>query len=228
MTDICETRRIEAVIFDLDGVLLDSEQVWDQVRRNLTIELGGKWRDEATDAMMGMSASEWSGYMHNELAVPLDADGICRRVVEGMRGFYRTGLPLIPGAKEAVGRMAARWPLGLASSSNRELIDLVLEVAQLTDRFQVTVSSEEVSRGKPSPDVYLETARGMGIAPEHCVAVEDSGNGIRAGKAAGMFVIAVPNRALPPESGALALADKVLDSIAGLNPAIVEEMSDSC
>jgi HAD superfamily hydrolase (TIGR01509 family) len=214
--------KIAAVIFDLDGVLIDSEKVWDDARRQLTDELDGQWRVEATRAMMGMSSVEWSNYMHEALGITLDAGEINRLVVERMEAMYRKELPLIPGAKAAVERMAARWPLGLASSSNRELIDLVLEVADLQGEFKVTVSSEEVARGKPGPDVYLEAARQLGIPPEHCVAVEDSGNGIRSGKAAGMKVIAIPNHDLPPEPEALAMADLVLVSLEELTDQVVE------
>ncbi|MCL4473653.1 MAG: HAD family phosphatase [Actinobacteria bacterium] len=212
---------IEAVIFDLDGVLIDTEQVWDDVRRQFTIDKGGRWRDEATRDMMGMSSFEWSAYMHDRLGLPLEPEEISRGVAARMAGIYRRDLPLIPGAKEAVARMGAEWRLGVASSSNRDLIDQALEAAGLRDRFQAVVSSEEVERGKPDPDVYLEAARRLKVAPANCVAVEDSGNGILAGKAAGMRVVAIPNRTLPPEATALARADLVIDSLAGLTPAAV-------
>jgi len=214
---------VSAVIFDMDGVLIDSEHVWDEARRELTGELGGHWREEATRAMMGMSSVEWSTYMHEALHIPLPPDAINRRVVERMEAIYRKELPLFAGAREAVERMEAKWPLGLASSSNRELIDYVLETADMQVYFRVTVSSEEVERGKPGPDVYLEAARRMGVAPGACVAIEDSGNGIRAGKAAGMRVIAIPNRVLPPEPEALALADAVVRSLEGLSVAVVAQ-----
>lgn len=218
-------RKIEAVIFDLDGVLIDSEQAWDESRRELTGELDGEWREESTRAMMGMSSLEWSTYMHESLGIPLLPAEINAKVVARMKAIYREELPLFPGAREAVTRLAVRWPLGLASSANRELIDFVLEVAHLKRYFRVTVSSEEVERGKPGPDVYLEAARKLGVAPDHCAAVEDSGNGIRAGKAADMRVIAIPNRELPPEAEALQMADLVLDSLADLTPGAVEAVT---
>lgn len=213
---------ISAVIFDLDGVLVDSEHVWDDARRKLTGELGGRWRGEATRAMMGMSSVEWSTYMHEALGIPLAPEEINRRVVERMEAIYRAKLPLFPGAHGAVARMADRWPLGLASSSNRELIDYVLKAADLQGYFQVTVSSEEVERGKPGPEVYLEAARRMGIPPERCAAIEDSGNGIRSAYAAGMLVVAIPNRELRPEPEALMLADVVVETIASLSPAVID------
>ena len=212
---------IEAVVFDLDGVLLDSEQVWDEVREQLVKERGGRWRDQAHTEMMGMSSVEWSRYMHDELGVSDPPEEISKEVVRRLAEVYRERLPLIDDAVEAVERLAAHWPLGLASSSNRELIDLVLELSGLARFFQVTVSSEEVQHGKPAPDVYLEAARGLGVPPENCAAVEDSRNGIRAAKAAGMRVIAIPNPHFPPGEEALALADVTLGSLAELTPSTV-------
>jgi HAD superfamily hydrolase (TIGR01509 family) len=212
---------IEAVVFDLDGVLLDSEQVWDEVREQLVKERGGRWHERAQTEMMGMSSSEWSRYMHNELGVPDPPEEISADVVRRLEEVYRKRLPLIDGAIEAVERLAARWPLGLASSSNREVIDLVLDLSGLARFFRVTVSSEEVSRGKHAPDVYLEAARSLGVRPERCAAVEDSHNGIRSAKAAGMRVIAIPNQHYPPGEEALSLADVRLSSLAELTPSIV-------
>ena len=212
---------IEAVVFDLDGVLLDSEQVWDEVREQLVKERGGRWRDQAHTEMMGMSSVEWSRYMHDELGVSDPPEEISKEVVRRLAEIYRERLPLIEGAVEAVERLAAHWPLGLASSSNRELIDLVLELSGLARFFHVTVSSEEVQRGKPAPDVYLEAARGLGVPPENCAAVEDSRNGLRAAEAAGMRVIAIPNPHFPPGEEALALADVTLGSLAELTPSTV-------
>ena len=212
---------IEAVIFDLDGVILDSEHLWDEVREGLARERGGRWHEGAQADMMGMSSREWSVYMHERIGLPEPPEEIDREVVWRMLGRYRRELPLIPGAVEAVERLAARWPLGLASSSNRELIEAALEASGLARRFRVTVSSEEVARGKPAPDVYLEAARRLGVAAEHCAAIEDSHNGIRSAKAAGMRTIAIPNRRFPPGEEALADADVVLDSIVGLTPEVV-------
>jgi HAD superfamily hydrolase (TIGR01509 family) len=214
---------IAAVVFDLDGVLVDSEAVWDAARRALVAERGGSWRDEATRAMMGMSSLEWSRYVAEELGVAMTPEDISAAVVAELERRYRERLPLIDGAREAVERLAAAWPLGLASSSNREIIDLVLDEAGLADRFAATVSSEEVGRGKPAPDVYLEAAGRLGTDPAGCAAVEDSSNGLRSAAAAGMRVIAIPHAAFPPEPDALALADVVLDSIDKLDVATVAE-----
>ena len=216
---------IDAVVFDLDGLLLDTEQVWDEEREALTRERGGRWHDRAQADMMGMSSTEWSRYMHDELGLPEPPDELNRLVVERMQERYRDGLPLINGAVEAVRRIAARWPLGLASSSNRPLIDLALRELGVDGLFRATVSSEEVERGKPAPDVYLEAARRLGVPPERIVAIEDSANGIRSARAAGMRVIAIPNEHFPPAEDALRLADVRLDSLAGLTPDAVESAS---
>jgi HAD superfamily hydrolase (TIGR01509 family) len=210
---------ISAVIFDLDGVLLDSEQVWDQVREQLVGERAGRWHERAQAEMMGMSSFEWSRYMHDELGVPDPPEEISTEVVRRLEEVYRKRLPLIDGAQETVEQLSGRWPLGLASSSNRELIDLVLELSGLARFFRATVSSEEVARGKPAPDVYLEAARRLSVPPNACAAVEDSRNGIRAAKAAGMRMVAIPNPHFPPDDESLELADVTLGSIAELSPA---------
>jgi HAD superfamily hydrolase (TIGR01509 family) len=216
---------IEAVVFDLDGVLLDSEQRWNEAKEALVRESGGRWREEAPVAMMGMSSPEWSRYLREDLGVPLSREEINREIVRRMEDRFRDALPLLPGAGEAVRALAARWPLGLASSSNRELIDLFLSLSGFGDAFRVTVSSEEVARGKPAPDVYLEAASQLGLDAARCVAIEDSSNGIRAGAAAGMAVIAVPNPHYPPAQDALALAAVTADGVAEVTPALVESVT---
>jgi len=212
----------DAVVFDLDGVIVDSEERWDAARRSLVAERGGTWTDDATHAMLGMSSKEWPVYLRDELGVDLDAEEINTAVVERLLDAYRERLPLLPGAVEAVRALAARRPLGLASSSNAPVIALVLERAGIGGCFRAWVSSEEVARGKPAPDVYLEAARRLGVEPARCVAVEDSTNGIRAAAAAAMAVVAVPMRAFPPAPDALALAAVTVDGIAQVTPDVVE------
>jgi HAD superfamily hydrolase (TIGR01509 family) len=209
---------ITAVVLDMDGVLVDSEQLWDEVREQLARERSGRWHERAQTDMMGMSSPEWSRYMHDVIGLVEPPEEINAEVVRRLLARYRTSLPLVPGAVEAVERLAQKWPLGLASSSNREVIDAVLETARIARYFRVTVSSEEVERGKPAPDVYLEAARRLGIEPSRCAAVEDSRNGIRSAHAAGMRVIAIPNRHYPPSDDALADADLVLRSLDELTP----------
>ena len=213
---------IQAVIFDLDGVIVDSEHLWDEIRRGLAEERGGRWSESASRDMMGMSSLEWSRYMHDVIGLAEPPDEISAEVVRRLEDVYRDELPLFDGAVAAVERLARRWPLGLASSSNRELIDLVLELSGLERRFRASVSSEEVARGKPAPDVYLEAARRVGVAPEHCAAIEDSHNGIRSAKAAGMRVVVIPNPRYPPGEKALGLADIRLESIAELTVELVD------
>jgi HAD superfamily hydrolase (TIGR01509 family) len=212
----------EAVVFDLDGVLLQTEEVWNAAKEALTSERGGHWHERAPFDMMGMSSLEWSAYMRARLGLTEPAEWISDEVVRRLEAIYRQRLPLIEGADDAVRRLAARWPVALASSSNRELIDLALELSGLAACFTATVSSEEVPRGKPAPDVYLEAARRLGIDPTRCASVEDSANGIRSAKAARMRVLAIPNSAYPPDDEALADADVVLASIVELTVAVVE------
>jgi HAD superfamily hydrolase (TIGR01509 family) len=213
---------IDAVVFDLDGLLIETEEIWDEVREALARERGGTWTESAQRDMMGMSSTEWSRYMHDEIGLAESPEEINDLVVERMAERYRSQLPLLPGAVEAVERIAARWPLGVASSSNRDLIELVLELAGLASKFQATVSSEEVARGKPAPDVYLEAARRLGVEPARAAAIEDSESGIRSASAAGMRVVAIPNRSFPPGEDALARADVVLDSLPELTSAAIE------
>jgi HAD superfamily hydrolase (TIGR01509 family) len=213
---------IEAVVFDLDGVLIQTEELWDEVRAGLARDRGGRYGPEEQRAMMGMSSPEWSRYMHEHVGLPEPPNEIAAEVVERMAERYRDELPLIEGALDAVERLAARWPLGVASSSNRELIDLVLELSGLERLFRATVSSEEVARGKPAPDVYLEACRRLDVDPARAAAIEDSHAGIGSAHAAGMRVIASPNPSFPPGDDALAHADIVLGSLAELTPEAVE------
>jgi HAD superfamily hydrolase (TIGR01509 family) len=207
---------IEAVIFDLDGVLIDSEPVWEEVRRGLVAERGGHWAADAQRKLMGMSTPEWARYLSEDLGVALPPDQVAGEVIERMAARYREHLPLLPGAVEAVGRLAARWPLGLASSAPAALIETVLQAAGLRPDFQVTMSTEQVPHGKPAPDIYLAVARRLGVAPASGAAVEDSSNGLRSAAAAGLHVIAIPHPRYPPEPDALARAGLVLPSLAGL------------
>jgi len=211
-----------AVVFDMDGVLIQSEEVWDEVREAYVRERGGRYDTEVQRAMMGMSSTEWSQYLHDTAGVPDDPESINADVVRRMLAAYRDHLPLIDGAEAAVRRLAAHYPLGLASSSNRPLIEAALAAAGLTSCFRVTVSSEEVGQGKPAPDVYLEAARRLDVDPHACVAIEDSHGGIRSAKAAGMRVIAFPNPTYPPDEDALALADAVIRSLGELTPELVD------
>jgi HAD superfamily hydrolase (TIGR01509 family) len=212
---------IDVVVFDMDGVIVDSEQVWDDVREQLAKERGGRWHEGAQAAMMGMSSPEWSAYMHDEIGLRESPEEINAEVVARMLDRYRERLPLIDGAVDAVRRLAPEFRLGVASSSNRPLIAAVLGRAGIADLFDAVVSSEEVAGGKPAPDVYLEAIRRLGAEPGRVAAIEDSSNGIRAAHAAGMRVIALPNAHYPPAADALALADAVIASPGELTAAVV-------
>ncbi|GAA1806995.1 HAD family phosphatase [Planosporangium flavigriseum] len=211
----------DAVVFDLDGVLIDSEPVWEQVRRAYVAETGGRWLPDSQQRLMGMSTAEWARYLSVDLGVGRAPEVVATEVIDRMARRYEQELPLLPGAVEAVRRLADRWPLGLASSSPARLIASVLEETGLAHRFAVTMSTEEVPRGKPAPDVYLAVAGKLGVAPGTCVAIEDSSNGLRAAHAAGMRVVAVPHAAYPPQPDAIALADRVVN---GLDELTVEAL----
>jgi HAD superfamily hydrolase (TIGR01509 family) len=204
---------VKALIFDLDGVLVDSEQVWDAARKDVVAANGGTWREGAEHDMLGMSSKEWPVYVVEQLGAQLTPQQVNDAVVDAMLRGYRERLPLLPGARAAVERLAAQWPLGLASSSNLEVIEVVMESGGFAPYFKTWVSSEEVAGGKPAPDVFLEAARRMGADPATTAAIEDSHNGILAADAAGMAVIALPNHEFPPGDDALEHADLVLDSL---------------
>jgi HAD superfamily hydrolase (TIGR01509 family) len=205
---------IEAVVFDVDGVLIDSEPVWERVRRNFVATRGGRWPDDAQDRMMGMSTAEWSAYISEDFGLRgLSAQQVAELVTAAMAAEYAAHLPLLPGAVAAVRDLSARWPLAVASSAPKSLIDAVLDASGLRPAFAAAVSSEEVARGKPAPDVYLEAAARLGVTPAACAAVEDSSNGLRSAAAAGLAVIAVPRPEYPPAADALRQARVVLDSL---------------
>ena len=216
---------IEAVVFDLDGVLIDSEPVWEEVRRRFVAERGGEWAPDAQQRIMGMSTGEWARYLSDDLGVRLPPETVAEMVIKAMQDRYREQVPLMPGAVQAVERLAGRWPLGLASSSPPLLIGTVLDRAGLGGYFTATMSTEQVAHGKPAPDIYLAVADRLGFAPERCAAVEDSANGLRSAAAAGLRVIAVPHPRYPPGDEALRSASLVLTGLSGLTAEAVSELS---
>jgi HAD superfamily hydrolase (TIGR01509 family) len=212
---------IEAVVFDLDGVLIDSEPVWEHVRRGLVAGYGGHWADDAQQRLMGMSTQEWARYLSEDLGIGLPPSQVARLVIRRMAAQYQRDLPLLPGAVDAVQRMAERWPLGLASSSPPALIHTVLTTAGIAPLFKATVSTEEVAQGKPAPDVYLTVVSRLGVDPDRAAAVEDSSNGLRSAAAAGTHVIAVPRPEYPPAADALARAQATLHDLDELTVELV-------
>ncbi|MEV6655923.1 HAD family hydrolase [Nocardia fluminea] len=212
---------IAAVVFDMDGVLIDSEPIWEQVRHEYVVLKGGRWQPDSQHKMMGMSTPEWSAYLADELGVAEPAGEVAAAVIDLMADKYAHHVPLLPGAVEAVRRCAGSWKLGLASSSPATLIDLVLAKSGLLDCFTAVLSTEEVGRGKPAPDVYLTVAQRLGVEPNNCTAVEDSTNGLRSAHNAGMRLIAAPRPEFPPQPDALALAEVVIDDLDQLTPGVV-------
>ena len=216
---------IEAVVFDLDGVLIDSEPVWERVRRALVAERGGHWAPDAQRKLMGMSTPEWARYLSDDLRVGLPPEQVAREVIDRMAARYRQHVPLMAGAADAVHRMAARWPLAVASSAPATLIETVLQSAGLRSCFKVVMSTEQVPHGKPAPDIYLAVVARLGCSPPDCAAVEDSSNGLRSASAAGLRVVAIPRPQYPPDPDALAATSLVLPSLAELTPDAVSALA---
>jgi len=216
---------IDAVVFDLDGVLIDSEPVWERARRDLVAERGGHWAPDAQRKLMGMSTPEWARYLSEDLGVGLPPDEVAALVIDRMAASYREHIPLLPGAVEAVHRLAARWPLGVASSAPAVLIETVLEAAGLRSYFQVTMSTEQVPRGKPAPDIYLAVTERLGVPSAACAAIEDSSNGLRSAAAAGLHVIAIPHPQYPPDPDALAAASLAVPTLADLTTDAVSALA---
>lgn len=216
--------RFEAVVFDLDGVLVESEHLWEENWTRHSAASGYDWLATDTATVQGMSVPEWAGYMAERIGRGAPVE-IATSVIDGMIAALHGGrVELLPGSWEMVTAAADRAPIAVASSAPLRLIEAVLDVVGLRSRFAACVSSEEVPRGKPSPDVYLEAARRIGIAPRACAAVEDSSNGLRAAAAAGMTVIAIPNPVYPPKPDALALCAKIATSPDDVRRYLVERL----
>ncbi|WP_344422891.1 HAD family phosphatase [Amycolatopsis minnesotensis] len=211
---------MDAVVFDLDGVLVDSEQIWDEVRRAVVAEHGGTWTGEATRAQQGMSTPEWARYLVEELGALLTPDEIAEVVISRMARRYAAGPPVLDGAAETVRAVGERYPVAIASSSPPVLIEAFLDATKLAPLVPVALSSELVARGKPAPDVYVEAARRLDVDPTRCAAVEDSTNGLRSALTAGMTVYAVPNPHFPPDPAVLWQVPHVLGSIRDLPSAL--------
>ena len=209
---------IQAVIFDLDGLLVDSEPCWDSVRKAWAVERGVlDWGPEDHRACMGVNTEVWAQHMTRRLSLELPLEAVIERVVADMRATYRRAIPYKPGAVAAVALAAAHFPVGLASGSEKSLIEIVVADPALRGKFAAVVCADDMPAGKPAPDVYLAAARQLGVDPAACVCLEDSGAGIQSGKAAGMRVIAVPDPRFPLKPALLALADLQLASLEELD-----------
>lgn len=223
-TSIDATNRmsIDTIIFDLDGVIIDTEEVWNSVRHDFAVAHGGHWtRETDQPRVMGANSMQWAASMRENNGVDLPAEEIYEGIVKELKRRYAERLPLVPGAPEAIARLVPGYRLGVASSSPLELIEYALEMAGMRGHFDAVVSSDDVATGKPAPDVYRETCRRLGSARERTTAVEDSTNGIAAARAAGLAVIAIPNEEFPPTEEALLIADLVLDSIEELTAEVI-------
>lgn len=220
------TTPLTAVVFDMDGTLIETEEIWDGIRRGLAAKAGLPWPEEATRAMMGMSTQEWSAYLSEVVGIPGTAEDAARATIDALLASYEIELPILRGAVESVKRMHSRWPVAVASSSPRQLIDAGTEKLGIKDLLATTLSTEEVAGGigKPEPDVFLQVCATLGASPTHSVAIEDSTNGLLSAHAAGMIVIAVPPSFKPPKAETLALADVVLGSLDELTIELVEEL----
>jgi len=213
---------VRGIVFDMDGLLVDSEGDWDLVRRQFIAEHGGTLTDDNARAMLGMNTAQWSAYLQEQFALPHPAAAIGATVIERRMERYREHMVVMPGAIEAVRTLAARYPLAIASSSPAVLIGFVIAQLGLDQYFHATASSDEVRQGKPAPDVYLLACERLGVPPAEATGFEDSGNGILAAKNAGLRVIAVPNADFPPAATSLARADLVLHSLTEFKPDMVD------
>lgn len=217
---------IGAFIFDMDGLLVDSEPLWDEARRQMAQRLGQEWNRTDHLAIMGVSTAEWTGYMLRRWHLDMTPEQVQAEVLERLHALYLREIPFLPGAVEAVGLAARTAPTAVASGSPPHLLSTVTADPRLNGKFQAVVSADDVKAGKPAPDVYLEAARRLKVAPQDCVCLEDSANGIRAGKAAGMRVIAVPDARFPQNPEVLALADVVLPSLHDFTPDLIGRLSE--
>ncbi len=210
---------IEAVLFDLDGVIVDSEPWWNAARAEWAAARGLRWTEADNRACMGRNSRAWAAVMQERLNLDLPLPEIVRIVVDSLVERYaREPVPRVPGAVEAVERIAATLPSAVASSAHPAVIAAALDAVGLAGCFRAVVSADDVAEGKPAPDVYLEAARRLGARPDRCLAVEDSLNGVLAGRAAGMTVVLVPNASVPPGEGAAEAASFVIARLADLDP----------
>jgi HAD superfamily hydrolase (TIGR01509 family) len=215
---------IKAIIFDMDGLLVDSEPYWDRARQKMAAWAGKTWNEDDHKAVMGTSTQEWVAYMTERLELTLSPQEVQDQIVENLLELYREKIPFLPGAVEAVNLAARHFPTALASGAHPSLIDAVTHDPRMVGKFQFIVSADEIGVGKPAPDIYLEAARRLGVRPEDCLCLEDSGNGILSGKRAGMKVVAVPDPRFPPKREILAQADLVLNSLADFSLDVINQL----
>lgn len=218
------TAIFDAVIFDMDGVLVESEHLWEENWIRYSSMHDYTWLASDTAMVQGMSVPEWARYLAGQIGSN-DPHHIMEDIVANMIASLHGGrVELLPGSYEMVMTAAARVPIAVASSASYRFIEAVLEATGLRPSFGAVVSSEQVPRGKPAPDVYEEAARRIGVDPTRVIAIEDSSNGLRAAAAAGMHVIALPNATYPPKPDALALCANIATSTDDVRDYLVEHL----
>jgi HAD superfamily hydrolase (TIGR01509 family) len=216
---------IQAVLFDMDGVLVDSEEYWWQSRVAFAQERGLTWTMDDQRKCMGSATIEWGRLMHERLAPEMTVQAIMDDVIARVIARLRARLPVLPGAVEAVRQAAGAYRVALVSGSPTAVIDCVMDLTGLEQSFETIVYGDTIPRGKPAPDIYLEAAARLGVPPAQCVGIEDSANGLKALKAAGMHAIAVPSPGFPLAEPILALADHVLPSLEAFSLELVRGLS---
>lgn len=217
---------IEAVIFDMDGLLVDSEPVWDEARAAMAAHYGQTWTQTDHFNVMGVNTDVWAAYMIKRLDLSLSPIAVRDEVIDQMVAMYRRQIPFRPFAVEAVQWAVGHYPTALASGSPRKLVDIVTQADELQGCFQEVLVADEVGTGKPDPAVYLETARRLGVAPEACVCLEDSANGVLSGHRARMFVINVPDPRYPLTTQQAGYADMVLESLRDFTAATIQQLEN--
>lgn len=215
---------VEAIIFDMDGLLVDSEPIWDQARVNIALRVGKTWNHQDHVNLMGVSTDYWVQYMIDRLGLTTTKEEVQKEVVQQMITIYKKEIPFHPFAVNAVRWAAKRYPTALASGSPPQLIKIVTQSPRLKGCFNVVLSSDEVRVGKPDPAIYLETARRLGVAPENCLCIEDSAFGVLSGRRANMFVINIPDPKFPLSPEQVKHADLVLESLGDLNEQAISRL----
>lgn len=213
---------IEAVVFDMDGVLIDSEVLWQRVREDFAAERGLPWRQQDQEALMGCSTEVWSVRMCERLALTdISPAELATDILGRVQRAFETHLPVRPGAAEVLAALGQRWPLALATGSPRELADCALRLTGFGKHFQATVCGDEVRHGKPHPEIYQRAVAALGVAPSRAAGIEDSANGLRALRAAGLWAIAAPGEAFPLLPAELALGHAVVQHLSAITPDFV-------
>jgi len=216
---------IEAIIFDMDGLLVDSEPTWDKARVAIAARVGKPWNQQDHFNIMGVSTADWAQYMITRLDLMYTQEEVQKEVIDQMVAIYTQKIPFRPFAVEAVQWAAANYPTALASGSPRQLIDIVTQTPELRDCFQVILSTDEIGVGKPDPAIYLETARRLGVAPEKCLCIEDSPFGVLSGRRANMVVINIPDPGFPLKPEEARHADMILESLGELSDQVIHRLN---